>query len=591
MDIFNPKILDACIRDVAYCLSDNQKADLLLYAMTSLKYARHKVVIENAIQACLSIHALSPSIVAKARILRARLRLDAGSFIGAQEDLHAALLAEPDNPEATALLHQRSVAVEKLLAPTGHRISNEVWREIALFLPRRDLKTLLSVPHPLSRVASQLLFRKVDLHFGEGEGGQSFDEGEGGEWEKERDRDQRTADILTRVITDPSFARVVRTLRIFATVNSHNSFQTGILSNALPKMINLRRVHISSSADGVLPVLKILQSCSPKLNGLSLHVPDGLFELSTLTLNHIANFAYHGGGSGNGGAQNPHAFLAQHRSTLRTLSLENPAWVFPADALSLRNLTHIHFLGQFPLNSQAIGTILNHGRQLESLSLTCLLDCAPSSQFRIAHGELPFLRHFAFSVQAMNRRLTDRDLFPSIAEFLRGRIDLRTLSLLVPAEPIQKAVGFDASVWGVLPSLTGLKGLGITYPRDLAPGLAAWLIPRSVVSLTLNGLVAGMRDLRVGVPPGLRFIGLDTSGMGTGEVAGIVEQGFPMVRVVRVGSTYWTVHRKKKSGRKGEDGGFELERWPVRRGRYHVSEWLEWFGCEDALGVEDIYGI
>ncbi|KAK0482964.1 hypothetical protein EDD18DRAFT_1200360 [Armillaria luteobubalina] len=532
MDIFNPKILDACIRDVAYCLSDNQKADLLLYAMTSLKYAKHKVVIENAIQACLSIHALSPSIVAKARILRARLRLDAGSFIGAQEDLHAALLAEPDNPEATALLHQRSVAVEKLLAPTGHRISNEVWREIALFLPRRDLKTLLSVPHPLSRVASQLLFRKVDLHFGEWEGGQSFDEGEGGEWEKERDRDQR------RPTSSPA---VVRTLRIFATVNSHNSFQTGILSNALPKMINLRRVHISSSADGVLPVLKILQSCSPKLNGLSLHVPDGLFELSTLTLNHIANFAYHGGGSGNGGAQNPHAFLAQHRSTLRTLSLENPAWVFPADALSLRNLTHIHFLGQFPLNSQAIGTILNHGRQLESLSLT-----------------------------SMNRRLTDRDLFPSIAEFLRGRCR---------PSPIQKAVGFDASVWGVLPSLTGLKGLGITYPRDLAPGLAAWLIPRSVVSLTLNGLVAGMRISASGCLQVYDF------------VAGIVEQGFPMVRVVRVASTYWTVHRKKKSGRKGEDGGFELERWPVRRGRYHVSEWLEWFGCEDALGVEDIYGI
>lgn len=44
--------------------------------------------------------------------------------------------------------------------------STEVWREIAMFLPRRDLKMLLLLPHVLSRIASQLLFRKIDLHFG-----------------------------------------------------------------------------------------------------------------------------------------------------------------------------------------------------------------------------------------------------------------------------------------------------------------------------------------------------------------------------------------------------------------------------------------
>ena len=43
--------------------------------------------------------------------------------------------------------------------------STEIWREIVLFLPRRDLKTLLYVPHVLSRIASQLLFRQIDLQF------------------------------------------------------------------------------------------------------------------------------------------------------------------------------------------------------------------------------------------------------------------------------------------------------------------------------------------------------------------------------------------------------------------------------------------
>lgn len=36
MNVFNPKILDASIRDAALCLTDNQKADLLLHALGSL---------------------------------------------------------------------------------------------------------------------------------------------------------------------------------------------------------------------------------------------------------------------------------------------------------------------------------------------------------------------------------------------------------------------------------------------------------------------------------------------------------------------------------------------------------------------------
>ncbi|KAF5314494.1 hypothetical protein D9619_011974 [Psilocybe cf. subviscida] len=36
MDVFNPKILDASIRDVASCFNDTQKVDLLLYALGSI---------------------------------------------------------------------------------------------------------------------------------------------------------------------------------------------------------------------------------------------------------------------------------------------------------------------------------------------------------------------------------------------------------------------------------------------------------------------------------------------------------------------------------------------------------------------------
>jgi hypothetical protein len=36
MNVFNPRILDASIRDVTGCLSDTQKADVLLQALQHL---------------------------------------------------------------------------------------------------------------------------------------------------------------------------------------------------------------------------------------------------------------------------------------------------------------------------------------------------------------------------------------------------------------------------------------------------------------------------------------------------------------------------------------------------------------------------
>ena len=58
-----------------------------------------------------------------------------------------------------------SLVVKSLVRPhTTPRFSTEIWREVALWLPPRDLKSLLAVPHVLSRIASELLFQRIDLH-------------------------------------------------------------------------------------------------------------------------------------------------------------------------------------------------------------------------------------------------------------------------------------------------------------------------------------------------------------------------------------------------------------------------------------------
>ncbi|TFK38702.1 hypothetical protein BDQ12DRAFT_712664 [Crucibulum laeve] len=602
MNVFNPKILDASIRDVSTCLTENQKVDLLLYALKSLQFeGRSRTVIHNAIQSCLQVATLSPETVAKARILRARARLASGSHFSAQEDLTAALVAEPDNPEAKALLHQRSVAVEKLLAPLPQRkakFSNEIWREIALFLPRRDLKTLLFIPHAISRVASQLLFRELDLHFcGPSEEEESHD------WSTRstiKDEDarhaQRSADILTRIIVDPAFASCVRTLKIYAPWRDRDgcmAFQTGMLTNALPKLINMRNVHICAGSESIICILRILQVSSPRLRGLSLSSPDSPADISVVELRHLTHFAYSTMGGNQTHIQN---FISQNRDTLRTISLDNPNtiqnWTFPTQCLSIRNLTSIDFAGHFLPNSNAFADILTNGRQLESLKLTCYMfeSTAASQQFRCLQNTnaLPFLRHFAFSVHAVGRRVKDRDLFPAVADFVRGRVQLRTIGLVASDIEVQRAIGFDAAIWGVLPSLLNLRGLTITYPNDLSPGLASWLIPRSLfaLELTLDGVglardpIPFLSQLRPGIPQGLRYVGV--SELPPRNAAGIIEHGFPMVRVLRMGSMYWTVAKKEGLTVGGSNTNNEVEPWPKRRVLYHTAEWLEWLGCEDA---------
>ncbi|KAJ7512815.1 hypothetical protein B0H11DRAFT_1947511 [Mycena galericulata] len=580
MNVFNPKILDASIRDVALCLSDNQKAELLLHGLGNLpQEGPARAVFENAIQSCLQVSTLSAHNTAKARILRARRRLAAGYQRGAEEDLQAALVAEPDNPEAKALLHNRSVAVEKLLAPvlpaSKGRFSDEIWREIALWLPRRDLKMLLFVPNALSRVASQLLFRKLDLHLSvhpdhEDAASPTFA--------------QRSADILTRIIVDPSFGSFVRTLCIYSYAigkDDSMAFQIGMLSNALPKLVNLRNVYISALSENTIPLLRLLQLSSVRLRGLSLVCPDAPADLSNFectTLHHISFSTREGNPS------STNKFISQNRS-LRTVSLHNMSWIFPSDSLSLRNLTSITFSGHFPLSSTAFADILAHGRQLDALNLTCTLECLPAAQFRAHAGGLPFLRHFELTVCGAARRPGSADLFPAVTEFLRAHTELRTLALVVREEADQRTTGFDAAAWGVLPSLTHLRSLTISYPRDLSAGLAAWLIPRSVRALTLDYAAAPrdpvpfLNQLRPGVPPELRYVAMPDLSPRNAPI--VVEHGFPTVRVVRVGGAYWRVMR-------GADGTITDVCQLAQRSVGPAREWLEWMGCEDAVPNTDL---
>ncbi|EMD35159.1 hypothetical protein CERSUDRAFT_85863 [Gelatoporia subvermispora B] len=559
MNVFNPKIIDASIRDVTAELPDEEKADVLLHAMGHLTLERSRALIENAVQSVLLIHKLSPASAAKARLMRAKARMAAGLAASAYQDLQAVLVHEPDNPEAKSLMVQVG-SQGKSVAPhqTSPGFSTEIWREIALYLSTRDLKTLLSVPHVLSRIASEFLFQKIDLKFA-----------------SDRQESQRSADILTQFITDDNFANHVKLLRVFVPGRDAfpMTFQTGMLANALPKLKNLKNVHCSMRWKDMHSFLKILESVNHRLNGLSLMPSDGAGELRFPRFKHLTQFSYVSNG---GSSQQLDEFLVQNRATLRFIRLHNLNWTFPTEVISVKNLTHLDFLGLFPHESRAFSAILANGHQLESLRLQVVLECTASTQFREHIKALPFLRHFSFSL--LGYRVNDHDLFPAIGAFLSGRGALRTLQLTVPsAEWAQKRLGYDATVWGVLPSLLNLTSLTATLPKDVAAAVAMWLVPRGVRALSLEAAantdtVDFISQLRAGLPPGLRYVGLSHFSIDDAVVA--VERGFPMVKIARIEDEHYTVSWK--------DGKAQLTEWPQGRTMYHAREWLQSFGCEDA---------
>ncbi|KAH7882007.1 hypothetical protein F5I97DRAFT_1911001 [Phlebopus sp. FC_14] len=607
MSLFNPRILDASIRDVTVCLTDNQKADVLLHALQHLPTQGCRTTMENAVQSLLKVPNLPAADVARAFLIRAKGRLAAGYRTSARQDLHSVLSSDPDNQDVKSIIQSQHLRPEMLLREPDcpPRFSVEIWREIALFLSKRDLRSLLLVPNALSRIASQLLFREIDLHFTatpqpgvfgthtphpRHHDGDNDDDDEGIDaWHH-----QRSADILTRILVDPAFAAQVKSLGVHAVSHDDSSlaFQIGMLMNALPKLTCLRKVHCSGGKDLITRLLQTVHANNPGLQQLSLFLADESADIEIPTFKHLTHFSLTAEGGNNDQIQ---AFLAQSRDTLHSLSITNNLWLFPADVICVRHLTQLEFHGYFSTDTRAFSEILTNGHQLESLKLSGALECSPSALFRQHRSSLPFLRHFAFNITSLHRHVADRDLCPAISEFLRDRRQLRTYHLLVPPAD-HRRIGFDASAWGVLPALTHLRNVSMTYPRDMSPALAGWLIPRSVCALTLDlsvpvgeDFTSFMNQLRAGIPPTLTYLSLTNTPIRS--IQHIIEYGFPDVRVVRTDFGMWTVTREAQAQAQapapgqgqGSSSGIKVEAWPYRRVRYRLEEGLEEVGCEDAV--------
>ena len=179
-------------------------------------------------------------------------------------------------------------------------------------------------------------------------------------------------------------------------------------------------------------------------------------------------------------------FLSTQTVALHTLVIHHTQ-IYPAPFLptsSLRNL----FLTLSFCKAEFLSQLFVHGQELECLRLEVNLEhgCVLSTVFR-AHAKInsfPALRKLSFVLNTAANSFSDRDLFPAVAEFVRAHpmLDALCMSNMLRLP----GFGFDAAIWGMLPSLSNLRTLSIDVPKDLHFALSAWLIPRGVTALELR---------------------------------------------------------------------------------------------------------
>ncbi|KAA1472475.1 hypothetical protein DENSPDRAFT_183157 [Dentipellis sp. KUC8613] len=581
--VFNPKILDASIRDVVAFLSNEQKADVLLCALQHLPSGPgHRMLIENAAQSCLQIASAQPEKAIQTHLLRAKTRFAAGLRSAAYQDVQAILQIDPHHEEAQRLMPQASAhalnrPVEPSARPQGKpRFSAEIWREIASYLPRRDLRRCLFVPNALSTIASQLLFRNLHLQFGTSSYTTERTEcEEADEWHA-----RRNADILTFLLSDSTHALAVRELTISAPADEESDchltpFIMRVLDHTLTKLSNLRSVHCEMPGGVMTTYLEMLEKSHPTLSTLHLKCtcdsPSRFPKFARL-----ARFSYRGIAE-----TDLHAFLDSQKQTLRGVSVQDTGgpWTMPSSSvLSMTGLTSLE-LHNIQLDAESLSQVISHSTHIEVLQLKCCLitDSPLAPVFKADQSRLPSLREFVFEVSHTihHAHQSDLDLFPALTHFLRNHRTISVLRLLVPLEHARH-YGYNAALWGVLPTLDRLRSLSIPLPKDLAPALSSWLVPRSVTALDLTSL-PDLSDefatqLLPGLPPNLNFLSLSEEP----SIAFVqnLATTIPSLTVLGTPEQYQSILRTAS--------GIEVKPWVYRMAKYYGDEWLRDMGCEDA---------
>ncbi|KAF8510457.1 hypothetical protein BU17DRAFT_77677 [Hysterangium stoloniferum] len=478
--------LDELTRTVllaAQNLSTMQKADFLLQtSLTMIESGRYGDEVERYLEVFLATPGIHSDQISKALFARGSARRIAADKLltRARQDFQAVAKMDPSNQDVLAQI-RRDFAPPFDSRPAHRRVPPEVWELIASHIPRFHLRTWLFVSAFHRGIARRLIFRTIDVYFGDGD---------------DTDKDNginRGLDIFDRVKSDPSFARLVRTLRI------HWSHEEGdlldlmkrILRETLPAFKALTEFEWIGYPEMRGDMVQAILATHPHLHGIGLvgwHF-DGTGVSGFRNLRQFTLRAEDDDGDADMGEIR--AILDHNQGTLVHLTLgaylvRDHSWDDAFQSATIQKLTHLDLVDT--RISHSVLTRIAHGQNLQSLTLHGMFERpgAASVVFGSDHvieGQHTFLPHLEAFRFIMVGHDDEIQLFQSVVSFLRGRTKLRRLDLGdCPWDLVKK----------LLPGLTALRALRVRIPKlnDQAALDLVGLLSSSILAMHVSVAVS-----------------------------------------------------------------------------------------------------
>ncbi|KAI0920644.1 hypothetical protein AcW1_002327 [Taiwanofungus camphoratus] len=463
--------LTATLFGAVESLSQESKASLLLETSLSLIEAgKYGGEVESFLDVCMRTPSLAKTDMVRALLARGNARRAAGErlLLQAQQDLQAVARLDPTNGGLQAHLHRGNI-IQFASESASQRAPPEIWEHIASFIPRYHLRTWLFVSAFHRNIAAQLIFRTIDVYFGE-----------------DQENVNRGLDIFDRVKADSVFANRVKTLRL------HWAYEEGdmldlmlrLFRSALPAFKALREFEWIGYPEMRADMVQAVLASHPHLQSLGLigwHF-DAVGVSAFCNLRSFCLRAEDDDGFADMGEVR--TVLDRNAGTLRRLTLgahlqRTHSWDLAFQSATVRSLTHLDLVDTriSPLvlariaHAPALRALTLHGTFEEPAAARVVF--AGDHVVAGAHTVLPRLEAFRCALVGHGDNCA---LFRSVVEFLRERPRLRRLDLgNCPWELVQ----------GVLPGLTGLRVLRVRMVNLCRDALNALIlaIPKEMVAL------------------------------------------------------------------------------------------------------------
>ncbi|SJL10819.1 uncharacterized protein ARMOST_14213 [Armillaria ostoyae] len=439
--------LTSTVFGAVQAMPPSRKATFLLdTSLALIESGQYGDDVENYLEVFLKTPNLPREEVAKALLARGKARKVAGDRLleKAHQDFQAALNLDPSNREIQHL-YRRDKRIHFVDQPASQRAPSEIWDRIARHIPRYHLRTWLFVSAFHREMAVRILFRTVDLYFGD-----------------DQENVTRGLDLMDRVKEDPVFASQIKSLRIHWAYEDSDVLDliTRAFRTAIPKfkeLLDFEWIGYPEMRAGVVQHVLVSQSRIESLGLIGFHFDavgvSAFKNLRKFTLRAEDDDGYADMGE-------VRKVLDENEHTLKHLILgaclaRNHSWDSTFQSVTIKNLTHLDLVDT--RISHVVLARIAHAHNLQSLTLHGTFEEPTSASVVFAsdhilegkHTFLPHLEAFRFVLVGHGDELT---LYQSVTQFLRRRTGLRKLDL--------GSCPWDL-VLAVLPELVGLRVLGV----------------------------------------------------------------------------------------------------------------------------------